>query len=136
MDLYKGIVIIPLNRRKLSCGVVKDLVNVPYYLDLVQYANRNNYTILYLTYSRGIVSYDTFLDGEVIRPLTDLWCKIVYEQLIRSCIICGTFNLIFMVRYSNELFKLVDYIEGKGFTIKTPIKGLKSFCVRDFLRYL
>ena len=137
INKYNGIVIIPLRKRTVTSGYVKDLIGLSYIDDIISYSNRKNFTVLYMSYSRGLVFYNTFLDSEVIIPkIGELWYKVVSEQVFRTCVLCGTSNVYLFIKHNNELDKLPKYLVNRGLKVKTPIKGFRDDIIPVLLKSL
>ena len=130
---YNGIVIVPLRKRNVSSGYVKDLVGLSYIGNIFNYSKRKNFAVLYLSYSKGIVFYDTFLEREVITDVSDLWYKVVSEQIFRTCVLCSTSNVYLFIKHSRELENLPKYLVDRGIKVKTPIKGFMDNIIPKLL---
>jgi len=137
VHIYNGIVIIPLRKRTVSAGYVKDLIGVSYIDDIFNYSKRKNFAVLFLSYSKGVVFYDTFLDNEVIiSNVSDIWCKVVSEQIFRTGVMCNTSNIYLFVKHSKELDKLPKYLVERGLKVKTPIKGFTDDIIPKLLNFI
>lgn len=134
---YEGICIIPISRIKNESGEVADIIDVTYLDSIIRYADRKNLAVMYLSFSIGLVYYDTYIQNESRSfTLNKIWYAVVSEQVVRACLSYGVSKVYLMnnVRYGYD--NLSKSIERRGVKVISPILGYKEDVIPKLLSIL
>lgn len=125
--MYKGLCIVPISRKKKDEGCVGDIINVSYLDLIVRYADKNQYAIMYLSKTKGLVYYDSYIDYESNKVINmELWEAIVSEQILRMCLDINVPKVVLMNLNKIGYKGLTDKIRRRGLTVENPIQGYKE----------
>lgn len=126
--MYRGLCIIPISRKKKDEGEVSDILNIPYLDLIIRYADRNQYAVMYLSKTSGLVYYDSYIKYENNKVMNiELWSSIVAEQVLRLCLDINTSKVILMnINKNGGYSELSKKIQRKGLAVENPIQGYKE----------
>lgn len=124
--VYNGLCIVPIRRKVSVSGYVSDIMTLPYLDNIVSFTEKKRLALTYLSCSKGLVYYDTFLTDEVVRKETHIWDLVVSEQIYRLCLSFSIKEVWMMTRFRNEYQGLIGMLNRRGIKVYTPIHGVNE----------
>ena len=115
--------------------MVSDILNIPYLDLIIRYAEKNQYAVMYLSKTNGLVYYDSYIECEnsYITNLK-LWSAIVSEQVLRMCLDINVPKVVFMNHNKRGYEELIYSVRKRGLTVETPIQGYKESVLNIILK--
>lgn len=133
--MYRGVCVIPIKRKKLSEGLVYELIDDKNLGAIIDYSNKKGLYVVYLSESNGIVYYDSYIKERNKRVKKNkLWSVIIGEQIFRLCFSYSVTEVYLMNTSRYEYKILKEFLRHKGLRVYNPIEGYKEDSVFEVLR--
>ena len=131
---YRGLCVVPIRRKIEVSGYVSDIVHLSYLDSVAEFSDKMQLALTYLSFSKGIVFYDSFLSNEIIKKESKIWDAIVSEQIFRMCLSFSVPEVWLMSLYRNDYKGLISFLRARGVKVRTPLYGYTEDIVPIVLR--
>lgn len=107
--------------------------------NFIEFSNKNNMKLSYLSLISGIHYSDDILSYKVEKSKIDinkreLHYYIIGEQILRMCLDYNFNRVCFLSRFKGETDKIKKYLESNGISVINPILGYTEDGIRKILK--